>query len=358
MTTFEYILVMIITNCIKVEHSRTRTTLFSLSLSLFCCFQDGRTAFGFLHKKIRARNSSFLAAATTKNSLDDDDDVNDECRNMSAEDETTAATSNLLAIDNDNDDEALRSFVETLTLKDQEKKKKNAHAPTSDTFSLPPCLDYYLDQLLRNSSSDDEEEEGGASCYEMRDGGHLPLLVSSTCLEQPEKRKKKRLKSCLELIMNHEEEHYLPSSPPEEEAQRNNTMLMHDEKQEGILRFMNRDKDIDVWGVCMSDATGANNPKRKSNFNFEDEDDEALIPSGNFFSSDDTMIISVTIPDQTKFPLNGEIWRANPSKKEPDVAMKDINKKKRSLHAVPKSNRRAKPQNPSRTSQMRGTAFL
>lgn len=277
---------------------------------------------------------------------------------MSAEDETTAATSNLLAIDNDNDDEALRSFVETLTLKDQEKKKKNAHAPTSDTFSLPPCLDYYLDQLLRNSSSDDEEEEGGASCYEMRDGGHLPLLVSSTCLEQPEKRKKKRLKSCLELIMNHEEEHYLPSSPPEEEAQRNNTMLMHDEKQEGILRFMNRDKDIDVWGVCMSDATGANNPKRKSNFNFEDEDDEALIPSGNFFSSDDTMIISVTIPDQTKFPLNGEIWRANPSKKEPDVAMKDINKKKRSLHAVPKSNRRAKPQNPSRTSQMRGTAFL
>ena len=69
------------------------------------------------------------------------------------------------------------------------------------------------------------------------------------------KRKKKRLKSCLELIMNHEEEHYLPSSPPEEEAQRNNTMLMHDEKQEGILRFMNRDKDIDVWGVCMSDAT-------------------------------------------------------------------------------------------------------
>ena len=57
--------------------------------------------------------------------------------------------------------------------------------------------------------------------------------------------------------MNHEEEHYLPSSPPEEEAQRNNTMLMHDEKQEGILRFMNRDKDIDVWGVCMSDATRA-----------------------------------------------------------------------------------------------------
>jgi hypothetical protein len=176
-------------------------------------------------------------------------------------------------------------------------------------------------------------------------------------LEQPEKRKKKRLKSCLELIMNHEEEHYLPSSPPEEEAQRNNTMLMHDEKQEGILRFMNRDKDIDVWGVCMSDATRANNPKRKSNFNFEDEDDEALIPSGNFFSSDDTMTISVTIPDQTKFPLNEEMWRANASKKEPDVAMKDI-KEKRSLHAVPKSNRRAKPQNPSRTSQMRGAAFL
>ena len=316
-----------------------------------------QTLFGFLHKKIRARNSSFLAAATTKNSLDDDDDdVNDECRKMSAEDETTAATtSTLLAIDNDNDDEALRSFVETLTLKDQEKKKKNAHAPTSDTFSLPPCLDYYLDQLLRNSSSD-EEEEGGASCYETRDGHLPPLLVSSTRLEQPEKRKKKRLKSCLELIMNHEEEHYLPSSPPEEEAQRNNTMLMHDDKQEGILRFMNRDKDIDVWGVCMSDTTRANNPKRKSNFNFEDEDDEALIPSGNFFSSDDTMMISVTIPDQTKFPLNEEIW-ANPSKKEPDVAMKDI-KKKRSLHAVPKSNRRAKPQNPSRTSQMRGAAFL
>ena len=343
---------------------RTRTTLFSLSLSLSfflsLFFVVSKRFFGFLHKKIRARNSSFLAAATTKNSLDDvNDDVNDECRKMSAKDETTAATtSTLLAIDNDNDDEALRSFVETLTLsKDREKKKKNAHAPTSDTFSLPPCLDYYLDQLLRNSSSD-EDEEGGASCYETRDGGHLPPLhISSTWLEQPEKRKKKRLKSCLELIMNHEEEHYLPSSPPEEEAQRNNTMLMHDEKQEGILRFMNRDKDIDVWGVCMSDATRANNPKRKSNFNFEDEDDEALIPSGNFFSSDDTMTISVTIPDQTKFPLNEEMWRANASKKEPDVAVKDI-KKKRSLHAVPKSNRRAKPQNPSRTSQMRGAAFL
>jgi hypothetical protein len=343
--------------------SRAHATLFSLSLFLslslslsfslsFLLFQNAYASFT---KKIHARNSSFLAAATTKNFLDDD--VNDECRKMSAKDETTAATtSTLLAIDNDNDDEALRSFVETLTLKDEEKKKKNAHAPTSDTFSLPPCLDYYLDQLLRNSSSD-EDEEGGGSCYETRDGHLPPLLVSSGCLEQPEKRKKKRLKSCLELIMNHEEEHYLPSSPPEEEAQRNNTMLMHDEKQEGILRFMNRDKDIDVWGVCMSDATRANNPKRKSNFNFEDEDDEALIPSGNFFSSDDTMTISVTIPDQTKFPLNEEMWRANASKKEPDVAMKDI-KKKRSLHAVPKSNRRAKPQNPSRTSQMRGAAFL
>ena len=68
------------------------------------------------------------------------------------------------------------------------------------------------------------------------------------------------------------------------------------------------------------------------------------------------MTISVTIPDQTKFPLNEEMWRANASKKEPDVAVKDI--KKTFFAAVRKSNQRAKPQNPSRTSQMRGAAFL
>ena len=51
--------------------------------------------------------------------------------------------------------------------------------------------------------------------------------------------------------MNHEEQH-LPLSPGEEQDL--DYMLMHDEKQEGILRFMTRDKDMDVWGLCMSDV--------------------------------------------------------------------------------------------------------
>lgn len=258
-----------------------------------------------------------------------------------------------LALDDDDDDDenedALRSFVETLTL-DADRRNKNTtidalkkNAP-SDTFSLPPSLDHYLDQLLRNSSSDEDEEN--ASMYEMRD-------AFASCVEEPQKqRKKKRLKTCLELIMN-EEEQYLPSS---EEAQLNLTTLMHDEKQEGILRFMTRDKDMDAWGMCMSDAR-EKNAKRKSSFNFEDDDDDndddVLVPSGIFFSSD-VAIISANIPDQTKFPSLEDAWQ---SEKTPEVTVEEI-KKKRLSHAVPKSNRRAKPQNPSRSSQMRGASIL
>ena len=250
-----------------------------------------------------------------------------------------------LALDDDNDDEngdALRSFVETLTL-DADRGNKNTideNAPSGDIFSLPPSLDHYLDQLLRNSSSDEDEEN--ASMYEMRD-------AFASCVEEPQQRKKKRLKTCLGLIMNEERQYqYLPSS---EEAQLKLTTLMHDEKQEGILRFMTRDKDMDALGMCMSDAR-EKKAKRKSSFNFDD-DDNVLVPSGIFFSSDDA-IISAKIPDQTQFPSREDVWQ---SEKTPEVIVEEI-KKKQSAHAVPKSNRRVKPQNPSRSSQMRGASIL
>jgi len=248
-----------------------------------------------------------------------------------------------LALDDDDDDDenedALRMFVETLTLDRRNKNTIDENAPI-DTFSLPPSLDHYLDQLLRNSSSDEDEEN--ASMYEMRD-------AFASCVEEPQQRKKKRARTCLELIMN-EERQYLPAS---EEAQLKLTTLMHDEKQEGILRFMTRDKDMDAWGMCMSEKK----VKRKSSFNFEDDDDDndddVLVPSGIFFSSDDA-IISANIPDQTQFPSREDAWQ---SEKTPEVIVEEI-KKKRSAHAVPKSNRRAKPQNPSRSSQMRGASIL
>ena len=246
----------------------------------------------------------------------------------------------------DDDGDPLRSYVEMLTL-EENTKKKNA-PPFGENFSLPPCMDHYLDMLLRNSSSDEDEED---TCRG-RDGDvNSPF---SPCSEEPEKRKKKRLKTCIELIMNHEEQH-LPLSPGEEQDL--DYMLMHDEKQEGILRFMTRDKDMDVWGLCMSDVHA--NPKRRTNLNFDDDDDDdddnKLIPSRNFFSSDDGTV-SVNIPEQTEFPSKNDaslLVPPTPPKTEPEVAMKEV-KKRRSLHAVPKSNRTAKPQNPSRSSQMRG----
>ena len=140
-------------------------------------------------------------------------------------------------------------------------------------------MDHYLDMLLRNSSSDEDEED---TCRG-RDGDvNSPF---SPCSEEPEKRKKKRLKTCIELIMNRG----VTSAFVSGEEQDLDYMLMHDEKQEGILRFMTRDKDMDVWGLCMSDVHA--NPKRRTNLNFDDDDDDdddnKLIPSRNFFSSDD-----------------------------------------------------------------------
>ena len=255
-----------------------------------------------------------LCARARPSSSSSSDD--DECRNMNA---THDYMNTNLALDDDDDDDenedALRMFVETLTLDRRNKNTIDENAPI-DTFSLPPSLDHYLDQLLRNSSSDEDEEN--ASMYEMRD-------AFASCVEEPQQRKKKRARTCLELIMN-EERQYLPAS---EEAQLKLTTLMHDEKQEGILRFMTRDKDMDAWGMCMSDVHGI------------------------FFSSDDA-IISANIPDQTQFPSREDAWQ---SEKTPEVIVEEI-KKKRSAHAVPKSNRRAKPQNPSRSSQMRGASIL
>ena len=57
----------------------------------------------------------------------------------------------------DDDGDPLRSYVEMLTL-EENTKKKNA-SPFGENFSLPPCMDHYLDMLLRNSSSDEDEED-------------------------------------------------------------------------------------------------------------------------------------------------------------------------------------------------------
>ena len=86
----------------------------------------------------------------------------------------------------------------------------------------------------------------------------------------------------------------------------------------------------------------------------DDDDDNKLIPSRNVFSSDDGTV-SVNIPEQTEFPSKNDaslLVPPTPPKTEPVVAMKEV--KKAVFACCTKSNRTAKPQNPSRSSQMRG----
>ena len=200
---------------------------------------------------------------------------------------------------------------------------------SSSYQQLPACIDHYFDLLLNRSYCDDDTDMNDCA-----DGIFLDDEPHSPAGAAKQSNRKKSLKRCLE------------------------TILMQDEKEEGILRFMKKGKDQDASVFYDFDDDDTNN-KNNNNDNNDSNNDNIM------FDLKTTMLDQTMFPSKEEmaqppqkresFSSRGQTPKVVPTKGEKNTKVKSAKGSlTKSLIVFPKANRASKPKNPSRSSLYRG----